>query len=195
MRREPELTMSAPALHHHRWTRGQFEKMVEVGLVGADDALELLDGHIVEMSPRESRHSSVVEAVAESLRAAFGEGYRAREEKPLDLGEWSRPEPDVAVVRGRRWDHLEAHPTSAALVVEVAETSLAKDRGVKHAIYARAGIPEYWIVNLPDRAVEVHRDPRDDRYRSCSVLREGDSAQPLEATATPLPIADLLPPR
>ena len=194
MKEEAEIPMYAPAIHHHRWTRAQYEKMVEVGILGTDDSLELLDGHIVDMSPQESRHASVVEAVAESLRAVFGAGYRVREEKPLAMGEWSEPEPDIAVVRGERWGHLDAHPTSAELIVEVAGTSLAKDRGVKKAIYARCGIVEYWIVNLSDGVLEVYRDPESDDYASRSVLRAGDVVQPLVSTAGELSVADMLPP-
>ena len=195
MKEETESPMSAPAIHHHRWTRGQYEKMVEVGILDTDDSLELLDGHIVDMPPQESRHASVIRVVAKRLGAAFGDSYQISEEKPIALGDWSEPEPDIAVLKGGEWDFVDAHPASAELLVEVSDTSLSKDRGVKKAIYARAGIPEYWIVNLPDSVLEVYRDPSGDDYRSRTVLRAGDVVHTLVAAASALSVADLLPPR
>src|SRR5262245_15212608 len=118
---------------------------------------------------------------------------------PLALGEHSEPEPDVAVVAGAPEDYLAAHPATAALVVEVADSSLRLDRRFKAAAYARAGLPEYWIVNLPDRVLEVHRDrhppanPADDwSYRSLATLPPPGQVTPLAAPHAPILVADLL---
>ncbi len=194
MKEGSETNMPAAAIQHHRWTRETYERMVEVGILGSDDALELLDGHIVDMSPQGSRHASIVEVVARRLATAFGSGYRVREEKPLALGDWSEPEPDIAVVQGREWDFVDAHPTTAALVVEVAESSLATDRGIKKSIYARAGIAEYWIVDVRGGVIEVYRDPVGNDYASRSVFGPGDILEPSAASGGALAVADLLPP-
>jgi Uma2 family endonuclease len=103
----------------------------------------------------------------------------------------------VAVVAGIPDDHLDAHPSTAALVIEVADSSLRLDRRFKAAIYARAGLPEYWIVNLVDPALEVHRDPRssddDWRYHAVDLLRPPAQVSPLAAPAASIRVADLLP--
>jgi Uma2 family endonuclease len=119
---------------------------------------------------------------------------------PLALDEHSEPEPDVAVVAGAIRDYLEAHPRMAALVVEVADSSLRLDRRFKAAIYARAGLPEYWIADLAQRALEVHRDPgppaegaEDPTYRSLEILRPPAVVTPLAAPAARIAVADLLP--
>ncbi len=119
---------------------------------------------------------------------------------PLALGEHSEPEPDVAVVAGEPEDYIAAHPSTAALVVEVADASLPLDRRFKATIYARAGLREYWIVNLVDRVLEVHREPRvatdaadDWSYRSVDLLRPPLHVTPLAAPGVRILVADLLP--
>jgi Uma2 family endonuclease len=132
------------------------------------------------------------------LRQAFGAGWRVRVQLPLGLGPDSEPEPDVAVVRGDARDFLADHPTTAALVVEVADASLELDRRLKARIYARAGISDYWIVNLIDRVVEVRRDPvtagrRGSRYRDVTAMAAGERIVPLAAPFASILIGDLLP--
>ena len=119
---------------------------------------------------------------------------------PLALGEHSEPEPDIAVVAGEPEDYLAAHPATAALVVEVADSSLRLDRRFKAALYAQAGLREYWIVNLVDHTLEVHRDPQPVSdapdlwmYRSVQVLRPPATVTPQAAPDARIPIAQLLP--
>jgi Uma2 family endonuclease len=119
---------------------------------------------------------------------------------PVALDDESEPEPDVCVVPGGPRDYLDAHPRRPALVVEVAQSSLAIDRGIKAGLYARAGIADYWIVNLVDRQVEVRRRPvaASDarygwRYADVSVHREGESVAPLAMPDAPVAVADVLP--
>ena len=110
----------------------------------------------------------------------------------------SEPEPDIAVVRGRIEDYRDAHPTSPVLVVEVADSSLARDRGRKGSLYARAGVPDYWIVNLTDGVLEIYRDPRRTaagrwRYAAVRVGKPRATVSPLAAPRARIRVADLLP--
>jgi Uma2 family endonuclease len=119
---------------------------------------------------------------------------------PFHIGDNSSPEPDVAVVFGQIRDYLADHPSEAALLVEVAESSLTYDRTVKQRLYAGAGVPEYWIVNLIDRQLFVFRDPAPDsatpggfHYKSCQILADTDRVTPITAGASEIRVADLLP--
>jgi Uma2 family endonuclease len=119
---------------------------------------------------------------------------------PLALDEESAPEPDLVVVRGSRADYRESHPARPALAVEVSDSSLEFDRHHKGSLYARAGIRDYWVVNLIDRVVEVWREPMADesapfgwRYRSAQILTRESVVAPLAVPFTPIAVADLLP--
>lgn len=116
---------------------------------------------------------------------------RVRIQSPLAAGDDS--EPDAAVVDGGIRDHRDAHPATALLVVEVADGSLRRDRTVKQRVYARCGIPEYWLVAIPDKRVEVYRDPAGDGYRTVSMHRCGDTVAPLARPAAAMAVNDLLP--
>ena len=164
------------------------------------ERLELLDGLLVVGEPQGSPHAAIVMHVGQVLTSAFGAGWHARLQAPLALDDHSEPEPDVAIVTGAARDYLAAHPSRAALIVEVADSSLRLDRRFKAELYARARQYDYWIVNLVDRTLEVHRDPQavtgDDVravYRAVEVLRPPATVTPLAAPAVTIPVADLLP--
>lgn len=133
--------------------RHEYEKMVELGLF-ADERVELLYGVIVSMSPKGPEHDSAVERLTELLIQRLGGRASVRVQSAFAASDGSEPEPDVAVVP--RGDHRRAHPHEAHLIVEVADSSLATDRGAKAALYAESGVPEYWIVNVRDGMIEVH---------------------------------------
>jgi len=145
------------------------------------------------MSPEKSRHAAAVDLVQEALRCAFGSGFTVRAQHPLALSDTSEPEPDVAVVVGSPRDYTDEHPASAALVVEVSDTSLAYDRTRKLAVYARCGLPEYWILNLIEARLEVHRNPTGDSYGSSTVLDKDATVTPLGAPGAAVALSDLLP--
>ena len=167
--------------------------MVEVGILGPDDRVELLAGEIVEMSPEKSRHAAAVDLALEAVRRVFGAGYTIRVQHPLALSEDSEPEPDIAVVVGSPRDYVQGHPASALLVIEVADSSLEYDRRRKAQVYSQAGIGEYWISNLVDMRLEVHRQPSPTGYLTQFALgREGVIA-PLAAPAATVAVEDLLP--
>jgi len=131
--------------------------------------------------------------VEQALRARVGPGHYVRGQKPLAIDANSEPGPDVAVVRGGPRDYVDQHPTAAALIVEVADTSLSFYRGRKAAAYARNGIPEYWVLNLCDRLLHVHCVPAGGVYCDAADLDSDASLAPLVSPDRPLRISDLLP--
>jgi Uma2 family endonuclease len=188
------------AIRTKRWTREEYERLIDLGAFGPDDRLELLGGQLVLREPQGRPDSTGIRLVARALRAAFGSGWIVEAQLPVSLDEESEPEPDVTVVAGEPRDYLPAHPSRPVLVVEVALASLALDRGAKAGLYARAGVADYWIVNLVDQVLDVHRDPEADaasphgwRYGSVTVSRTGDAVRPLAAAHAEILVADLLP--
>ena len=188
-----------PYLKTRRWRRVEYERLVDLGIF-VGERLELLDGLLVVREPQGSPHAASVTQIGRVLASAFGAGWHPRLHAPLALDEESEPEPDVAVVAGDPRDYVSAHPSTAALVVEVADSSLRLDRRLKSGLYARASLPEYWIVNLVDRALEVHRAPRPAAdtaygwvYRSVDVLRPPATVTPLAVSCAHIAVADLLP--
>lgn len=177
----------------YRWSRDAYDRAVEAGVFGPDDRIELVEGQLLAMTPQGSRHAAIVDLAGELLREAFGDGYRIRVQSPLAVGDDSEPEPDLAVVRGRARDYLAAHPTSALLVVEVSDDSLRRDRTLKQRLYARHGVPEYWVLAIPDACLEVYRDPAATGYRSVATLRAGDRVAPLSRPEASISVAGLLP--
>lgn len=183
-------TATAIAPRLHRFSQAEYEAMIETGIF--DEAnVELVDGEVLEMAPQKSRHATSVRATEEVLRVAFGAGFDVRVQLPLAVG-GSLPEPDVAVVAGSFRDYRDAHPTTAVLIVEIADTSLELDRGKKRALYARSGIADYWVLSLRDETLEVHRRPLGDRYREVRVFRRGDRVTPL-GCSTAISVDELLP--
>lgn len=183
-----------------RWSRQEYEQLVERSFFRPDERLELLDGLLLVKEPQSSAHMTAVRLVEDALRVAFGAGWDVRTQGPIALDPRSEPEPDVSVVRGSPRDYRNAHPTSPVLVVEVALASLGLDRTRKCRAFARAGVPEYWIVNLVDRVLEVHREPvrlEDPRrrwgYRSVQALGPDNAVSPLAAHTARVAVADLLP--
>jgi Uma2 family endonuclease len=188
-------------LKTRRWTRVEYERLVEEGVFGPDEHLELLDGVLVVREPQGSCHGAAVTAVERVLARAFGPEYVVRPQLPIALDDDSEPEPDLAVVPGGPWDYRHAYPTTPVLVVEIAQTSLALDRRHKAALYARAGVADYWIVNLVDARLEVHREPTEAptveggwEYRTIQLLPRGAFVAPLAAPGARIPVADVLPP-
>jgi Uma2 family endonuclease len=176
-----------------RWTREEYYRMGDLGFFHGQ-RVELIEGEIMVLSPQNWPHTSTVDRVAEALRRILGTGFWVRTQVPLNLGT-SDPEPDVSVVLGRREDYND-HPTSAVLIVEVSDSTLAYDRTRKASLYARAGITDYWIVNLVNNQLEVRRDPRPDPsqpYGSVTTLVPPAVVNPLAAPQVSLAVADLLP--
>jgi Uma2 family endonuclease len=193
--------MAQAPLILRRWKRTEYERLVDLD-VFRGDPVELIGGQLVVAEPQGSYHVTAVGMIDDRLRAALPPGWIVRSQAPLALDEESAPEPDVAVVRGTRADYRHAHPALPALIVEVADSSLAFDREYKGSLYARAGAQDYWLVNLADRVLEVYRDPGPDpaapygwRYRSAQTLPPASAVAPLALPTVRLAVADLLPSR
>ena len=180
-----------------RWTREEYDRLIDQGTFGPEERLELVNGEILAMTPQKSLHTTAVHLVHEALRQAFLPPAHVRLQSPIALDPASEPEPDLLVVPGGIRDYAAVHPKTGLLVVEVAESSLTYDRQTKRPLYARAGIPEYWIVNLVDRVLEVYREPeeRDGQwdYRLVQWLNPGDPICPMAAADAVFPVSTLLP--
>jgi Uma2 family endonuclease len=190
-------TVSYPQVH--LWTRQEYHRMASTGLFDGR-RVELIEGQVIDMAAMKSSHAVTVDLVAAVLTVIFGPGYYIRQQKPFVIGDISEPEPDVAVIKGSIRDFTDAHPTEAELIVEVADTSLNYDRTLKQSLYAKAGITEYWIVNLVDRLLEFYRQPGPDPdaeygfcYQMVAIYRADQQVAPLTALDRALAVADILP--
>ncbi|MBX9625630.1 MAG: Uma2 family endonuclease [Gemmataceae bacterium] len=187
------------APHPIRWTLGEFYRLAEAGFFAAQKVM-LIEGRVLVMPPMKQPHACGVSLAEQATQAAFGPGFYPRAQQPLELGLSTDPEPDVAVVPGGPRDYLVAHPTTAPLVIEVAETSLAYDAGAKSSLYAAGGITDYWVIDVVHGRVFVFRDPRQDptaphgsSYFQRTTLVRGDTIVPLAAPNATVAVADLLP--
>lgn len=192
--------MTLIPIRTRRWTRKEYDRLVDLGVLQEDEPIELIAGNLVVKEPKGTPHTTAVGLTEDALRAAFGPGWVVRVQDPVALDDESEPEPDVVVVPGSRRDYLDAHPSRIALLVEVAESSLAFDRHHKGSLYARAGVPDYWIINLVDGTLEVHRAPVPDpslpfgwRYDGIDVLTHSATVSPLARPEARISVAALLP--
>ena len=192
--------MTTSPARTRRWTRAEYERLIDIGVFRADEPLELLGGELIVSEPQNSAHYTAIGLVEDALRAALEPGWLVRSQGPIELDDESEPEPDVAVTRGTRRSYSRQHPSRPALVVEVAESSLALDRERKGSLYARARLEDYWIVNLVDRVLEVYRRPVPDppspfgwRYASKEVLSAESFVELLAAPGARILVSDLLP--
>ena len=152
--------------------REEYDKLIALGAF-QDEKIELLEGLLVKMSPIGAPHSSCVDVLNELLLPRLLGRARVRIQQPFAALDLSEPEPDVAVVPSGSYDA--AHPEKAYLVIEVAESSLSVDRGVKLLLYAKCGVPEYWIVNIAEKTIEVYTAPGDGTYANVARYQRGQS--------------------
>ena len=192
--------MSTPAIKTRRWSRVEYERLIEKGIFLPDDRIELLAGELVVREPQRTPHTMGIGLVGEALRQALGSGWYVRVQMPVALDDESEPEPDVAVAPGGPRDYPITHPSRPVLVVEVAESSLLLDREYKGSLYARAGLADYWILNLVGRVLEVYRQPAPSpsarfgwTYSEVRSLGATDLISPLAAPEARIPVAALLP--
>jgi Uma2 family endonuclease len=174
--------------------RAEYDRLVEAG-VFENEKIELLRGMLVAMSPHGDLHAWLVERlnhlfVAGIVRLGVDERFSVRPALPYAASDDSEPEPDVAIVPPRGFG--EPHPQRAFLLIEVADSSLRKDRRIKRSIYAEAGVPEYWIVDVDGRAVEVYREPRDGDYQSMTRVTTGNM-RPVELPELEIALVALFP--
>ena len=179
-----EITTSLDSLTARRFSVEEYHRMVEVGILGEDERVELIDGRILQMSPIGSQHAAYVSFLNRKLRA-IEETAIVRIQDPVILDDETEPQPDVAVVGFKANAYADSHPHAedVLLLIEVADTSLEEDRLIKLPRYADAGIPEVWIFNLIENIVEVYREPLTlangiPGYRRRTDFRVGESVNP-----------------
>jgi Uma2 family endonuclease len=192
--------MATYPIRTRHWTRKEYDRLVDIGLLHEDEPIELIGGQMIVAEPKGTPHTTAVGLTVEALRLAFGAGWVVRAQDPVALDDESEPEPDVAVVPGSIRDYRHAHPSRPVLIVEVAESSLAFDRRHKGSVYARAGVADYWIVNLRRRVLEVYREPVPWpsaryawKYASARVVKAGATVSPLALPTATIAVGDLLP--
>ncbi len=177
-----------------RYSVDDYEEMVRLGALSENDRVELIRGEILTKMPIGPRHAASVTGLNEALGPQCAGRATLRIQDPIRLPD-SEPEPDLSVVRRRADRYASGHPRPAdiLLIAEVSDSSLDEDRTVKKTLYAEAGIVEYWIVNLVDDCLEVHRDPQPDgTYRDVRVLRRGDVADIAGLPGVVVAVAEIL---
>lgn len=174
-----------------RFTADEYMRMAEVGILGEGERIELIRGEILIMSPIGPRHCSAVDRFTRILVMALGERAWVRVQGAVRLFPDTMPEPDLAVLRPRDYWHAHPTPEDILLVIEVAETSLGYDRGEKAALYAEAGIPEYWVANTKEEAIEVNRESDGQRYRQSTRLTGSTAVSPVAFPDVVVPLREI----
>jgi Uma2 family endonuclease len=197
-----DVMLTGGVVRPYHWTLEDYEQLIALGMLEGKH-VELIQGDILTMAPMGEPHALTIMQLNYALLPHFNPktGYHLRIQMPLALPALTcEPEPDIAIVALDTPTNAAGRPTSAALVVEVAESSLAYDRDRKGPLYAAAGLQEYWLVNLPARCLEVYRQPVPDaasfsgwRYQERQVLQEGECVAPLIAPAVVVAVGGLLP--
>jgi Uma2 family endonuclease len=191
--------MNESAVRIRRWNRVEYDRLIETGFFGPGDKIELLGGQLCVSEPQNSPHARAISLGLETIQRALAPGWHVRVQLPIALDDESEPEPDLAVISGGPRDYTD-HPSRPALVVEVADSTLAFDREHKGSLYARARLPEYWVVNLIDRVLEVYREPASDpaaqfgwAYGVALTLGPDAHVTPLAAPSARILVANFLP--
>jgi Uma2 family endonuclease len=186
--------MASLAVEAHRWTRQEYDQLVAAGVFDSS-RVELVEGVIYDMTPQSSRHGAGVRKVRRALETICPADHEVITQLPLNLPLESEPEPDAAIVPSDPDDWALCHPATALLVVEVADSSLRYDRETKMKLYASAGIPEAWLLNLTANALEVYRDPDPaaGAYTTRTVLDRNAAVSPLCQPEASIRVADLIP--
>jgi Uma2 family endonuclease len=160
-------SLASADLFLKRWTVDDYHRMISAGILTPDDRVELLDGQIIEMAPQDPPHASRIDGGGDYLKALFANRAKVRVQLPITLAPGSEPEPDFAIVRidENRYRDRHPQPQDVLLLIEVSDSTLRRDRSHKTQIYAKAGIGEYWIVDIKKRRVVVLQDPQDGSYQ------------------------------
>ena len=160
---------------------GRFHKMVEAGILGQDDRIELIDGEMLDMPPIGGPHNYATVFLANRIQEALGSQYPIVAQGPVHLSEYNEPLPDIMVLRPPMTNYRKTLPRAddVMLLIEVSDTTLVYDRDIKLPLYARYGIVEVWIVDLNGARLEIHRDPRPRGYGSRRILERAEPATPL----------------
>jgi Uma2 family endonuclease len=195
-KRTPAEPASPPEPKRRQFSVDEYERMIALGIVQEGERVELLRGEIYCMAAMGARHMACVSRADDLLRGGLPATAATRVQGPIRLPNGSEPEPDIAIVRRRADYYQSAHPVLADVyfVIEVADSSLRSDRDRKLPVYAEAGIPESWLVDLPGQQIFVYREPRDGEYRQITVFKRGATVSPLAFPDLKLAVDDVLGP-
>ncbi len=190
----PFLTPESASLK--RWSVQAYHRMSAIGILDPDERTELLAGYITRMAPKGTPQVTSLHLLANLLRTEVGEAALIRTQDPIQLDDFSEPEPDLAMVRGTILDYAEQHPRPEQiyLIVEVADSTLKQDCEVKDKLYAQAGIADYWVVDVPNRQLHIFREPTPTDYARHLILAEPSQATPLAFPDVVLALTAMLPP-
>jgi Uma2 family endonuclease len=191
---ETGLLLRNPWVTRRPLTVAEYHRMGDVGILAEDDRVELIEGQLVAMTPIGSNHSGTVNSLNRRLVMAVGDRGVVAVQNPVQLDDLSEPQPDFAVLKPREDDYRNATPRAddVLLVIEIADSSLDYDRAVKRALYARHGIPEYWLVNVGGNEVEVCREPAGDHYASIKRVGRNSVLEPELFLGVAIPVAAIL---
>lgn len=184
----------AVQLQKRLFTTNEYHQMAAAGILSEDDRVELLAGEIVEMTPISSQHVACVNRLTHLFTGRLGPRAIVSVQNPLHLDDYSEPQPDLALLRPRADFYADRHPQAqdVLLLVEVAHTSAAMDRTVKLPLYARAGVPEVWLVDLAGGQVEVYREPQAEGYQAVAAYSRGQELAPLAFPEVTVAVAAVL---
>lgn len=192
----PNLPLSVEPTAVKYWTVSDYHRMSEMGILTPNERTELLNGQIVLMAAKGTPHVTSLYLLANALRDRLGDAALVRTQDPIQLDDWSEPEPDLVIARGTVLDYAEhhPHPEEIELVVEVADSTLKKDCEIKDKLCARAGIADYWVLDLKNRQLHVFRNPASTGYTSHLILTEPNEIAPLAFPNLMLSLTAILPP-
>ena len=189
-------TGPAPTPEKRKFTVAEYYRMAEVGILGSEEQVELVEGEIIVMAPIGPGHAGSVDIIGNLFVRKLDERLIVRSQNPIHLDDGSEPQPDIVVARPRDDYYTAAHPTPTdiLLIVEVAQSTLAYDRDFKAHLYGRNAIPETWVKNLPEDCIERFTEPGPSGYAQHTIHRRGETITPVSFPDLELAVDDLLPP-
>lgn len=163
-------------------TVAEYHQMAEAGILAADEQVELLAGHIIQKMPKGPAHSAFCKRIEKLLESSLGERILVRLQDPIQLNPLSEPEPDIAIVQPRDDFYEAAHPSPEQVywLIEIADTTIKRDLGLKADLYAVAGVKDYWVLNLATRQLHIFREPQADGYQRQTILQNQQTVSPLQ---------------
>lgn len=187
------VEVAPPTYTRYKFTVEEYMRMGEAGVFPPDVRVELIEGEIVDMSPIGDRHAACVDGLDELIRVVLGRTVTIRVQNPIQLDDYSEPQPDISILKRRDdfYRHGKPRPEDVLLLIEVSESTLEYDRKKKVALYARAGIPEVWIVNLIDERVETFADLSGGAYQTTAVFSRSEEVQSRSLAALRLGVSEI----
>ena len=178
------------------WTVEEYHQMAKAGIFHPEERVELIAGQIIRMSAKGTAHTAAVRRTAKVLRHLLFNQAEVYTQDPIQLNDFSEPEPDIAVVRIDPLDYADHHPTPSDvyLIIEVADSSFKYDRETKGKAYAQSGIVDYWVLDVNNRKLHVFREPTQEGYQSEVIFSEDASVSPLQFSELEIALQDILPP-